>query len=124
MAIPTFLSEPITKDDLLPPVDERLQLLPYEQISWENFEKSCHELAKKEKDVIDARAYGVQGNAQDGIDIYATSDTGKHTVYQCKNEKNFSKAKITAAIELFLKGEWADQAEKFILCSREALNNK
>lgn len=124
MEIPAFLTEPITTDKIDHPVEEHLQELPYNQISWENFEKLCYELAIKEKEVTDARSYGVQGNAQDGIDIYATSTAGNHTVYQCKREKSFTPSKIDAAVTLFLSKEWAAKAEKFVLCTQESLKKK
>lgn len=124
MEIPAFLTEPIITDKIDPPVEEHLQELPYNQISWENFEKLCYELAIREKEVVDARSYGVQGNAQDGIDIYATSTAGNHTVYQCKREKSFTPTKIDAAVTLFLSKEWAAKAEKFILCTQESLKKK
>lgn len=105
MEIPPFLTEPITTDKIDHPVEEHLQELPYNKISWENFQRLVYGLAIKEKEVTDARSYGVQGNAQDGIDIYATSTAGNHTVYQCKKEKGFTPSKIIAAVALFLSKE-------------------
>lgn len=74
-----------------PPIDTSAQELPFEKLRWEDFEKLCLCLAKLESDIDICRQYGVQGDEQHGIDIFAkTKDANAYTVYQCKNEKGFS----------------------------------
>jgi hypothetical protein len=40
-------------------------------------------------------------------------------VYQCKNEGNFSAAKIRSAVKRFRDGKWLGKADTLVLCSRE-----
>lgn len=123
MNIPYFDAK-MVKEILLPPAIEKLQELPFEQIKWENFERLCYELAKKDAEVTLVRPYGVQGNEQGGIDIFARNTNQKDVVYQCKNEDNFTPSKIKAAINKYLKGDWVAGSEEFVLCTRESLQKK
>ena len=63
---------------------------------------------RKDSDVEFCQLYGVQGDAQLGIDIFARRGSDdKYSVYQCKREKKFGPAKIRAAIEKFENGEYS-----------------
>jgi hypothetical protein len=48
----------------------------------------------------------------------------KYSVYQCKRVKGFGPAKIKKAIAEFLKGEWVNKADMFVLCIQESLRPK
>ncbi|NQU86508.1 MAG: hypothetical protein HQ541_12175 [Mariniphaga sp.] len=107
------------------PVETKLQELPYDKIAWENFEKLCLRLVLQECEIEDCRQYGVQGDAQEGIDIYAKKESAeKYTVYQCRRVQNFGPQKIINAISTFLMGDWVYNTEKFVLCTQERLNFK
>jgi hypothetical protein len=54
-----------------PPVNSNLQELPFNELTWENFEKLCVRLARLEGNVEHCQRYGVQGDEQGGIDLYA-----------------------------------------------------
>ncbi|MFC5282469.1 NACHT domain-containing protein [Pedobacter alpinus] len=118
------LSASFSPEYFSPPVETRQQELPFSEISWEYFEKLCFRLANSEGNVKDVRSYGTKGDKQEGIDIYAYDGNGKYIVYQCKNEKGFIPAKIKKAGEEFFAGKWANNAQKFVLCTREALNKR
>src|SRR5262245_22250448 len=82
-----------------PPARSRAQELPFEQLEWKNFERLCVRLARSQSDVEDCREYGVQGDDQEGIDLYARTRTDpRYIVYQCKREKEFGPAKIKSAL--------------------------
>jgi hypothetical protein len=53
----------------LPPATALLQELPFDQLSWENFERLCLRLARTSADVEDCRLYGTAGQSQGGIDL-------------------------------------------------------
>ena len=107
-----------------PPVEARAQSLPFEKLHWEDFEKLCYRLVRLEANVDFCSQYGVSGQEQHGIDIFAkSSDIEKYRVYQCKNEKNFGSAKIKKAIEDFITGEWLNKSGTFVLCTRESLRS-
>lgn len=110
---------------MTPPVHTREQRLPFEQISWQHFEQLCLRLVRLDQSVEHTQPYGVQGDEQGGIDIYARHrDSALYTTYQCKNEQDFGPAKIKEAVDVFLKGEWIESSSTFVLCSRESLAPK
>ncbi len=123
--IPNYLLQPPSTivDEI--PVATLLHELPYGKLTWENFEKLCLRLAQKEGNIEECRLYGVQGNAQDGIDIYAKIDSANsYVVYQCKRVKNFAPGKIKEAVDTFINGNWVQGTEQFVLCTQERLNTK
>lgn len=107
---------------LIPPVETKVQFLPFEQIRWEDFEKLCYRIIRLESNVDHCQQYGVRGGAQHGIDIFArVNNSEKYRVFQCKNEKDFGPAKIASAVRAFVDGKWLNQSDAFILCTRESL---
>lgn len=107
-----------------PPTQTRLQLLPFEALHWQDFEKLCYRIVKLESSVEYCKTYGSQGSTQSGIDIFArTNSSSKYKVYQCKNEADFGPAKIESAVKEFLDGEWVNKSEEFVLCTQESLSS-
>ena len=108
-----------------PPVETKEQILPFDKLRWDDFEKLCYRLASLESNVESCRQYGVPGDEQHGIDIFARgNDFDKYQVYQCKNEKDFGPQKIKDAVENFIEGEWYEKSTTFVLCTRESLQSK
>src|SRR5215213_10311632 len=121
--IPSWLATP-PATPIVPPVLTSIQELPFEKLSWENFEKLCLRLAKLESNVEHCQLYGERGQKQEGIDIYARRKAvEKYVVYQCKRVKNFGPTKIKKAVTEFLKGSWVDKTEILILCTQERLSS-
>jgi energy-coupling factor transporter ATP-binding protein EcfA2 len=119
--VPASLMTPPSRG-VKPPVNSNLQELPFNELTWENFEKLCLRLARLEGNVEHCQRIGVQGDEQDGIDLYARQRTGSiYRVYQCKNEKNFGPKKIEDAVTEFLEGDWLTKTDTFVLCTRESL---
>src|SRR6186997_122867 len=86
-AIPTWLLTP-PSGRVVRPVETRKQELPFDQLAWEDFERLCLRLARKEAGVEHCQLYGTRGQDQGGIDLYARQISGrKYRVYQCKREK-------------------------------------
>ena len=107
-----------------PPVETRAQKLPFGELSWENFERLCLRLAQIDSNTEHCRLYGVQGDRQHGIDIYARMNSeDRYFVYQCKREQIFTPAKIKAAVTKFIDGEWLHKTNKFVLCTQKTLRN-
>lgn len=105
-----------------PPVLTRAQILPFDQLAWEDFERLCLRLAESEADVEDCRLYGLRGQGQAGIDLYARyRPDGRYRTYQCKRERRFTASKIRDAVSAFLRGIWADRTAMFVLCTQEPL---
>lgn len=105
-----------------PPIDSRLQELPFDKITWQNFEKLCYRLASSEADVESCRIYGDAGHDQRGIDLFARrAGREKWTVYQCKRVQDFGPSLIEAAVNEFMVGELVANTELFVLCTSESL---
>lgn len=105
-----------------PPVDTRAMELPFDELHWEDFEKLCARLVKLEAQVEYSTLYGVQGEEQAGIDIFARiTGQEKYRVYQCKKVTGFGPSKIKAAVTTFVDGEWVDKSDVFAICTSESL---
>lgn len=121
--IPSWLETPPSVE-ITPPVETMLQELPFDELSWEDFEKLCLRLVKLDAAVEYCTLYGRRGQKQYGIDIYARKSLGeKYRVYQCKRVDEFDEGDIQAAVTEFLNGKWADKSEIFVLCTSESLSD-
>jgi hypothetical protein len=67
-----------------PPVITRVQVLPFGELTWENFERLCYRLAGSAERVEYVARYGRSGQAQQGIDLFARMANGKYEVWQAK----------------------------------------
>lgn len=121
--IPTWLEIPAA-GAVRPPTRSLHQDLPFGELRWEDFERLCLRLARLEGDVEHCQLYGVPGENQEGIDIFARiMSSSKYRVYQCKRENEFGPAKIKAAVERFLHGKWIDRTDVLCLCTKECLRS-
>jgi hypothetical protein len=120
----TYLDTPPTSQ-FNPPVETRIQILPFGDLKWEDFERLCYRMARLEADIEHCQLYGIRGQKQEGIDIYAKRRLdSKYTVYQCKREDNFGSSKIESAISKFLKGIWVGRTDTIVLCTKESIERK
>ena len=67
--------------------------------------------------MIDAplTAYGTRGQKQYGIDLLVRRNNGAYEVWQTRRYKKVTAVDITAALEIFLKHQWAEKAKRFVL---------
>lgn len=125
--LPIWLTQPIG-NTVNPPIETRLQSLPYQELDWKDFERLCLRLAQRDAAVEGCRLYGEQGDAQAGIDLYAREfDSEKYVVYQCKRVQDFGPAKIKAAVDKFLEADGftgLEQISTFVLCTMESLRGQ
>lgn len=115
------ITGPPDRVNVSPPTQTRKQVLPFGEITWENFERLCYRLAGYSDAVEDYRRYGRPGQAQEGVDVYARLSNGKYEVWQAKRYKTYSASDLREAVAKFLEGEWAAKAERFILAVRASL---
>lgn len=98
------------------PVITKIQTLPFEKLTWENFEKFCYQLGAKEMKCIDsAYIYGRRGQKQDGIDLWFEHN-GVKEFWQVKKYDEFKKADVVSVGKKFLSNNLKDKADKFKLC--------
>ncbi|NAS89084.1 hypothetical protein C4E24_05030 [ANME-1 cluster archaeon AG-394-G21] len=123
-SIPSWLeTPPLSK--INPPVETRSQELPFGELAWEDFERLSLRLVRLESNVEHCQLYGVRGQKQEGIDIYARQKfADKYRVYQCKRVDDFGSAKIKGAVTKFLEGKWVSKTDTFVLCTKESLKSK
>ena len=84
-----------------PPVQTHLQDLPFNELSWEQFEALSAALVEAQPVSIDCHLYGVQGDDQKGIDIVTTQRGAKGNevwAYQCKRYKEYTPGKLREAL--------------------------
>ena len=95
----------LTRDGVEPPVATRPQVLPFDQLSWENLERLCTRLVASQNDVVDCHRYGVRGDFQAGIDVLAHRRTAEGKVerwcYQCKRWQKMTPAALRQVVDSF-----------------------
>ncbi len=106
-----------------PPVITRVQLLRFGELSWENFERLCHRLTALDGNIEHCARYGRQGDAQQGIDIYARQTDGRYHCLQAKRHNKFGAAKLRDAVDKFLEGNWVSRASHFTIAVQAALQS-
>ena len=104
-----------------PPVKTRVAELPFEKLSWQNFERLVFRLADQDPDVERCAPYGRPGQAQHGIDVLGRLAGGGHVCWQAKNRKDVGPSNIKKAVDDFLRGKWAASAKRFVYCARASL---
>ncbi len=125
-SVPSQLHAPPEGPQPKPPVETRAQILPFNELSWKDFERLILKIVRRECEIEDCVLYGTQGQAQEGIDILAVhrDQQSSKICYQCKNVVKFGPSDIIFAIDKFLAGQWADKAREFVLCVAIPLESK
>ena len=138
--VPSWLVVPPTPSDVPPPVTTRHQLLPLDQIPWENFERLCLRLLRIDAKRITVSAetagasaglYGLRGQAQHGIDVYARDPlvpgesprTRRYVTLQSRRTKGVTKAQLKDSVAEFLDGRWAAISRKFIYATSASVHS-
>lgn len=128
LAPPLLIGRPavLSPPDRVPsvsPVATRVQSLPFDALSWENFERLCHRLIALGGDIEHCARYGLQGDAQEGIDIFARQADGRYHCLQAKRHRSFGAAKLRDAVDLFLAGSWAARTAGFTIAVQAPLRS-
>jgi hypothetical protein len=100
------------RDAVQPPVTSRPQVLPFNQLSWENFERLCTRLIAADGEVKDCHRCGKRGDYQAGVDILAhrriVAEGGlERWGYQCKRWQKMTSGDLRQIVNAF--GFPADQ---------------
>jgi len=104
------------------PIEATANKLPIENLAWEDFEKLCLRVAETRHTIDDCEIYGIKGQKQDGIDIFAIKDNDNYSSYQCKRYKSITENVLEKAVNSFLEGDWSDKSDQFIFCTTFSLN--
>ncbi len=116
-----------------PPVQTRQALLPVGDLTPENAERLFTRLLETEAHIEHATLYGLPGQAQAGIDVYARAAPSldasaaaagrRYVALQSRRVKSLTAASITSAVTDFLDGEWADQCSRFYYATSSSLRD-
>lgn len=122
MIIERLSSPPSKQVDELPVVTTN-KVLPFDKLSWEDFEKFCFQLGSKSMECLDTSyIYGRKGQKQDGIDLYFRKDA-QNKVWQIKKYAEFKQANVSDAVKVFLVGKWIGKVTEFTLCVSNYLDD-
>lgn len=102
LALTTQLGIKYPFPHIKPPTQSKAQDLPFNSLSWELFEGLCVALIEVQPVTINCNLYGVQGDAQHGIDIIARQrgkEQDETWVYQCKKRKKCTPSEFKEAIK-------------------------
>ncbi|WP_435648088.1 restriction endonuclease [Kitasatospora purpeofusca] len=91
-------------------------------IGWDRFENLLLAVVSGVRGFrgVKFRRYGVQGQAQHGIDLAGREPDGDYTVVQCKDYRRFTASDLRAAVELFARGTRPFGAERLIVATSAA----
>jgi tetratricopeptide (TPR) repeat protein len=115
--------EPPISTGIQLPLNTSAQELPIEQLSWENFERLCLRLVQTKHALENCEVYGIKGQKQHGIDIFAKNFGGKYATYQCKRYESMTPSTLRKAVKTFTQGKWAEKSKEFTICTTLALNS-
>lgn len=116
-----YLQTP-SKSKIEPPIDGTINELPIEKLDWEDFEKLCLRMVEIEHSIDNCEIYGLKGQKQHGIDIFAKTESGKYSNYQCKRYQVINESNLEEAVNVFRKGDWFSKSDKFTFCTTASLN--
>lgn len=97
-----------------PPVETRLQVLPFNDLPWEKFEQLCARLVQTEQAIFDCYRYGKPGEEQSGVDILArrwVEGRVEKWAFQCKRYSRYTASDAQQALDSF-----HFPADHFVLC--------
>ncbi|MFA5297603.1 MAG: NACHT domain-containing protein [Lutibacter sp.] len=100
-----------------PPIDTTIQELPLEKLSWEDFEKLCLAIVQTDFTINDCEIYGIKGQAQEGIDIFARQSNGRYSSYQCKRYQEFALSDLNNAVKYFKAKKFYSKSDNLHLCT-------
>lgn len=100
-----------------PPIETTIQELPLEKLGWEDFEKLCLAIVQTDFSINDCEIYGIKGQAQEGIDIFARQPNGRYSSYQCKRYQEFDFSDINKAVEYFKSKDFYSKSDNLYLCT-------
>lgn len=122
MIIEQLSSPPSQQANELPVITSN-KVLPFNRLTWEDFERFCFQLGSKSMKCLDTSyVYGRQGQKQDGIDLYFHTGA-QNIVWQVKRYSKFQQTDVSNAVDVFLKGKWFGKVSEFTLCVSDYIND-
>lgn len=107
------------------PVLGKLETLPFDQLSWEDFERIQWRIMRDIEGLRSAQIYGDRGQSQYGLDVVALAPDQSGVALQSKKYKQFGPAQLNAAVEKFKSTTRPFDVDRLIIgVSREVKSTK
>ncbi|MEU3862862.1 hypothetical protein AB0F03_37185 [Streptomyces sp. NPDC028722] len=90
-------------------------LLHTQELSWEALEHLVVALAVQVDHAVEARPFGRNGQAQDGVDVVASFASGPATVYQAKKYERFAASDLRKAVLTYANGSRPFGARRLVI---------
>lgn len=84
-----------------PSVDPQLEHLPFDQLTWENFERLLLRVAKDVEGLRNVQLFGDRGQRQKGLDVIGINSDTKVEGIQSKRKKTFTTTDLDAAVKKY-----------------------
>jgi len=111
-----------------PPIVTKPAVLPLVELPWLEVERLFLRLLERVESLTYGKAFGVAGQAQDGIDVYgrvrsplATDVERPYVALQSRRVRDLSAGSIASAVSDFLGGSWADRTSRFYYATTASL---
>lgn len=103
-------------------VESLASVLPFEELSPAVFEELVLDLVRLDSDVEHAQRFGGPGQGQGGIDVYCrlrgtSLSPVRYRTVQCRRKAVTKPSELKAAVDQFLKGEWAERSDVFVFAT-------
>lgn len=84
-----------------PSIDPQLEHLPFEDLSWENFERLLLRVAKDVEGLRNVQLFGARGQRQKGLDVIGINSDTKVEGIQSKRKKTFTTTDLDVAVKKY-----------------------
>jgi len=91
--------------------------LPLTNLPWRDFEEFVLEVVSQVDSLDECRLYGLQGQAQFGIDLIGRTGGSDYVAYQVKQEGRLTVGRISAAVNTYISAGRKFDARKFVYVS-------
>ena len=107
------------------PVMGKLETLPFDLLSWEDFERIQWRIMRDVEGLRNAQIYGDRGQSQYGLDVVALAPDRSGVALQSKRYKRFGPAELRAAVKVFRRTSRPFAVNRLIIgVSREIKSTK
>lgn len=126
--LPTIYWQAPSGDFVAPPVVTKPAVLPLAELPWLEVERLFLRLLERVESLTFGKAFGVAGQAQDGIDVYgrvrsplATDVERAYVALQSRRVRDLSVGSVASAVSDFLSGSWAQRTSRFYYATTASL---
>ncbi|MBB5638256.1 hypothetical protein HDE68_004185 [Pedobacter cryoconitis] len=108
-----------------PPIRSLNNQLPLAIMPWEQFELLCLDMVVEIDNypIAHTHVFGIRGQDQSGIDIYAGKPDVGYSTYQCKRVQVLNPADLRKIVQLFITGNWSGKSNRFVLCTTTEISS-